>query len=428
MKNQETRLLLRNIDAPDQDTLKGYQARGGYQALAQAVNMSAQQIIEEVTRSGLRGRGGAGFPTGKKWSFIPRDRNQPIYLLCNADESEPGTFKDRILMERDPHLLIEGIIIAALALDCHTAFIYIRAEYAFLIAKLSRAIAEARVAGYLGAKVISKAFALDIIIHKAAGAYICGEETGLIESLEGNRGYPRVRPPYPAYQGYLQSPTVINNVETLCALPWIIERGGAAYAAYGTPKSAGTKLISVSGDVNRPGVYEIEMGFPALDFINHLAGGVRNGNRLKAIIPGGSSVPVLRADELAGVTIDFESLKAAGSMLGSGGMIVIDETEKMPEILQVITDFYAHESCGQCSPCREGTGWASRLLARLLDGAGKSSDLDLLIKIADMMEGKTICALADADAMPIRSFITKFRSEFESLIDKSKPSQPRRWQ
>jgi NADH-quinone oxidoreductase subunit F len=415
-KHQETRLLLRNIDQPNQDRLDGYQERGGYQALAKAVKMSADEITEEVKRSGLRGRGGAGFPTGRKWSFVPRNTGKPIYLLCNADESEPGTFKDRVILERDPHMLIEGIIISCLALDCHTAFIYIRGEYAFLIDKLEQRIKEARSAGYLGERVMDREFPLDIIVHKAAGAYICGEESSLIRSLEGARGYPRVRPPYPAVQGFLLSPTVINNVETLGAIPWIIEQGGAAYASYGTEKSPGTKLISVSGAVNKPGVYEIELGYPLRDFIEEIAGGVPAGRQLKAVIPGGSSVPVLRVDELDGVTIDYESLMKAGTFLGSGGMIVFDDSAKMPVVLQVIANFYAHESCGQCSPCREGSGWAKRILDRLLAGNGKKSDLDLIVNIADMMEGKTICALADADAMPLRSFVKKFRSEFEALL------------
>ncbi|MEW6729702.1 MAG: NADH-quinone oxidoreductase subunit NuoF [Acidobacteriota bacterium] len=423
---QETRLLLKNIDQPGPDRLTGYLAQGGYQALAQAVQMSADQIIEEIKRSGLRGRGGAGFLTGMKWAFVPRNGAKPVYLLCNADESEPGTFKDRVLMEYDPHLLIEGIIISCLALNCHTAFIYIRGEYAFLIDKLVHAIDEARAAGYLGEQVLTRQFPLDIIVHKAAGAYICGEETALIESLEGYRGYPRLRPPYPAVHGLLQSPTVINNVETLCAVPWIIQNGANAYAAYGTQKSSGTKLISISGAVNRPGVYEIEMGFPLHDFIFTIAGGITAGRRLKAVVPGGSSVPVLRADEIENITIDYESMMAAGTMLGSGGMIVFDETAHMPSVLQVIAGFYAHESCGQCSPCREGTGWAKRVLDRLLTGQGLSGDIDLLVRIADMMEGKTICALADADAMPLRSFVKKFRNEFEALLPTSLPTRYQR--
>jgi NADH-quinone oxidoreductase subunit F len=413
---KETRLLLRNIEEPNQDRLDGYKERGGYQALARAVQMSAEEITEEVKRSGLRGRGGAGFPTGKKWSFVPHNTGKPIYLLCNADESEPGTFKDRVLMERDPHSLIEGMIISCLALDCHTAFIYIRGEYAFIIPTLERAIEEARSAGYLGTTVMGREYPLDIIVHKAAGAYICGEESALIRSLEGERGYPRVRPPYPAIQGFLQSPTVINNVETLCGVTWVIANGADAFAAYGTEKSKGTKLISVSGAVNKPGVYEIEMGFPLLTFVERIAGGIQQGRKLKALIPGGSSVPVLRGDELEGVTIDYESMMEAGTMLGSGGMMVFDDETNMPEVLQVIANFYAHESCGQCSPCREGTGWAKRIIDRLFAGQGRQSDLDLLVNIADMMEGKTICALADADAMPIRSFIKKFRSEFEALV------------
>jgi NADH-quinone oxidoreductase subunit F len=395
-----------------------YRERGGYKALEKALAMEPAAIIEEVKTSGLRGRGGAGFPTGMKWGFVPRNSGKPTYLLCNADESEPGTFKDRILMERDPHLLIEGMAIACFALGCHLSYIYLRGEYEFIAHTLQRALDEAYEAGLLGPSVMGKDFALDLYLHLGQGAYICGEETSLIESLEGYRGYPRIKPPFPATHGFLASPTVVNNVETLCALPWIITNGGAAHAAIGTEKSKGTKLFSVSGHVNKPGVYEVDMGYPLLDFINNEAGGIPNGRQLKAVIPGGSSVPVLTAAECDGVLLDYESLLKAGSMLGSGGMIVLDDSTKMPEVLSVIADFYAHESCGQCTPCREGTGWAAKILRNLVAGKGKRTDIDLLLKIADMMEGKTICPLADADVMPIRSFVTKFRSEFEALCDK----------
>ena len=413
-----TKILLANIDKPEQASIAKYRERGGYKALEKALAMEQPALIEEVKASGLRGRGGAGFPTGMKWSFVPRNTNKPTFLLCNADESEPGTFKDRILMERDPHLLIEGMAIACYALNCHLSYIYIRGEYEFVANTQQRALDEAYEAKILGPSVMGKDFALDIFIHLGQGAYICGEETSLIESLEGNRGYPRIKPPFPATHGFLASPTVVNNVETLSALPWIIQNGAAAYAAIGTEKSKGTKLFSVSGHVAKPGVYEVDMGYPLLDFINNEAGGVANGRKLKAVIPGGSSVPVMTAAECEGVLLDYESLLKAGSMLGSGGMIVLDETTSMPETLSVIADFYAHESCGQCTPCREGTGWAAKVLKNIVAGAGKKSDLDLLLKIADMMEGKTICPLADADVMPIRSFVTKFRGEFEALCSK----------
>ncbi|HET8678342.1 MAG TPA: NADH-quinone oxidoreductase subunit NuoF [Blastocatellia bacterium] len=409
------KILLVNIEKPDQTSMAKYRERGGYKALEKALAMEPAAIIEEVKTSGLRGRGGAGFPTGMKWGFVPRNSGKPTYLLCNADESEPGTFKDRILMERDPHLLIEGMAIACFALGCHLSYIYLRGEYEFIAHTLQRALDEAYEAGMLGPSVMGKDFALDLYLHLGQGAYICGEETSLIESLEGYRGYPRIKPPFPATHGFLASPTVVNNVETLCALPWIITNGGAAHAAIGTEKSKGTKLFSVSGHVNKPGVYEVDMGYPLLDFINNEAGGIPNGRQLKAVIPGGSSVPVLTAAECDGVLLDYESLLKAGSMLGSGGMIVLDDSAKMPEVLSVIADFYAHESCGQCTPCREGTGWAAKILRNLVAGKGKRTDIDLLLKIADMMEGKTICPLADADVMPIRSFVTKFRSEFEAL-------------
>ncbi|HZM91220.1 MAG TPA: NADH-quinone oxidoreductase subunit NuoF [Blastocatellia bacterium] len=410
-----TKILLANIDKPEQTSIARYRERGGYKALEKALAMEQPALIEEIKASGLRGRGGAGFPTGMKWSFVPRNTNKPTYLLCNADESEPGTFKDRLLMERDPHMLIEGMVIACYALNCHVSYIYIRGEYEFVAKTQQQALDEAYEAKILGPSIMGKDFALDIFIHLGQGAYICGEETSLIESLEGNRGYPRIKPPFPATHGFLASPTVVNNVETLAALPWIIENGAAAYAAIGTEKSKGTKLFSVSGHVAKPGVYEVDLGYPLMDFINNEAGGIANGKKLKAVIPGGSSVPVLTAAECDGVLLDYESLLKAGSMLGSGGMIVLDDTTSMPETLSVIADFYAHESCGQCTPCREGTGWAAKILKNIVAGAGKRSDVDLLLKIADMMEGKTICPLADADVMPIRSFVTKFRSEFEAL-------------
>jgi NADH-quinone oxidoreductase subunit F len=411
-------ILLVNIEKPGQTSIERYRERGGYRALEKALKMEQSAIIDEVKASGLRGRGGAGFPTGMKWGFVPRNTGKPTYLLCNADESEPGTFKDRILMERDPHLLIEGMAISSFALDCHLSYIYLRGEFEFIAYTLQKALDEAYAAGILGPSVMGRDYALDMYLHLGQGAYICGEETSLIESLEGYRGYPRIKPPFPATQGFLAAPTVVNNVETLCAVPWIIENGAAKYAAIGTEKSKGTKLFSVSGHVAKPGVYEVDLGYPLLDFINNEAGGIPNGRKLKAVIPGGSSVPVLTAEECEGALLDYESLLKAGSMLGSGGMIVLDDSTDMPKVLSVIADFYAHESCGQCTPCREGTGWAARILRNMLAGKGKRSDIDLLLKIADMMEGKTICPLADADVMPIRSFVTKYRDEFEALCSK----------
>jgi NADH-quinone oxidoreductase subunit F len=408
-------IILENIGAPEINTLAGYRNTGGYRALEKALAMEPTAIIDDVKASGLRGRGGAGFPTGMKWGFVPRNTGKPTYLLCNADESEPGTFKDRLLLERLPHMLIEGMAIASYALGCHLSYIYMRGEFGFLERPIERALEEAYEAKILGPSVLGRDYSLDIHLHLGQGAYICGEETSLIESLEGYRGYPRIKPPFPATHGLFASPTVVNNVETLCALPWIIENGGAAYGAIGTEKSKGTKLFSVSGDIAKPGVYEVDMGYPLMDFINNECGGVPGGRKLKAVIPGGSSVPVMMAHECEGVLLDYESLLKAGSMLGSGGMIVLDDSRHMPEVLSVIADFYAHESCGQCTPCREGTGWAAKILRGVVSGKGKRADIDLLLKIADMMEGKTICPLADADVMPIRSFVTKFRSEFEAL-------------
>jgi len=407
------KVLLANIDKPDQVKIEKYRERGGYKALEKTLAMEQSAVIEEVKASGLRGRGGAGFPTGMKWSFVPRNTGKQTFLLCNADESEPGTFKDRLLMERDPHMMIEGMAIAAYALNCHLAYIYLRGEYEFIAYTIQQALDEAYQAKMLGPSVFGRDYSLDIHLHLGQGAYICGEETSLIESLEGYRGYPRLKPPFPAVSGFLASPTVVNNVETLCAVPWIMLNGAAAYAAMGTEKSKGTKLFSVSGHVARPGTYEVELGYPLMDFINNEAGGVTG--RLKAVIPGGSSVPVLTAAECDGVNLDYESLLKAGSMLGSGGMIVFNDSIKMPEVLSVIADFYAHESCGQCTPCREGTGWAAKIMRNLVAGNGKRSDIDLLYKIVDMMEGKMICPLADADVMPIRSFVTKFRAEFEAM-------------
>ena len=408
-------ILLADTDKPELNTLAGYRRHGGYKALEKALKMEPGAVIDEVKASGLRGRGGAGFPTGLKWSFVPRNTGKQTYLLCNADESEPGTFKDRFLLERNPHGMIEGMAIAAYALGCHLSYIYMRGEFGFLEKPVTRALEEAYAAGLLGPSVLGHDYALDMHLHLGQGAYICGEETSLIESLEGYRGYPRIKPPFPAVSGFLASPTVVNNVETLAALPWILENGAAAYAAIGTEKSKGTKLFSVSGHVNKPGVYEVDLGYPLLDFIENECGGIANGRKLKAVIPGGSSVPVLRAQECEGVLLDYESLAKAGTMLGSGGMIVFDDTVKMPEVLSVIADFYAHESCGQCTPCREGTGWAAKVLRNMVAGKGRTSDIDLLLKIADQMEGKTICPLADADVMPIRSFVTKYRDEFEAL-------------
>lgn len=408
------KVLTEHINKPDQHRYDKYVERGGYVALRKALVMKPEEVIDVVKKSGLRGRGGAGFPTGMKWSFVPRNTGKSVYLINNADEGEPGTFKDRVLLEKDPHRTIEGMAIACYALGSHRAYIYIRGEYTESEQRLKAAIEEARAAGIVGTSMLGSGYEFELSTHKAAGAYICGEETALIESLEGKRGYPRLKPPFPAVSGLFKSPTVVNNVETLCAVPWIIEHGAEAYTAMGTEKSPGTKLFSVSGSINKPGTYEVELGFPLEQFIYETCGGIRAGRQLQAVIPGGSSAPVLRADEIKGVNLDFESLAKAGTMLGSGGMIVFDDSVDLTKMLRVIVDFYAHESCGQCSPCREGTGWLSKTIHRLLEGKGRSGDLDLMLDIARGMVGNTICPLADAAAMPTVSFIQKFRPLFEA--------------
>ena len=414
-------LLLRNIELPDSHTLKVYRSAGGYRALEKVLaGMSAEQVIEEVKNSGLRGRGGAGFPTGMKWSFVPKDSPKPKYLICNADESEPGTFKDRVLIERDPHAVIEGTIIAAYAIRAHTAFVYIRGEFAFGSRVLETAIDEAKTAGYLGKSILGSGYDLEVILHRGAGAYICGEETALISSLEGGKGWPKVKPPFPATHGLFGCPTVVNNVETLAALPWIIDRGAAAYAAMGTEKSKGTKLFSVSGHIQNPGVYELEMGYPLQRFLEQDCGGIPNGKKLKGVIPGGASMPVLRADEIAGVRLDYESLQQAGSMLGSGGVIVMDDTTCMVKTAWNIARFFAHESCGQCTPCREGCDWMEKIFRRIEDGQGTMRDLDLILSVSGNIMGNTICPFGDAAAMPAAAFVKKYRAEFEAHVKQQK--------
>jgi len=406
------KVLLKNIDDPGQKQIEVYIRKGGYSVLKKAFSMPPSSIIEEVKKSGLRGRGGAGFPTGLKWSFVPKDAKVK-YLVCNADESEPGTFKDRVIIENDPHLLIEGIIISSYAIGVRTAFIYIRGEFTRGARILEKAISEAYSKGYLGRNILGSGFDLDIVLHRGAGAYICGEETALLESIEGKRGLPRVKPPFPAQVGLFGAPTVINNVETLATVPAIIERGGEWYASLGTPKSCGTKLFSVSGPVKKPGVYEVVLGYPFKNFLEEFAGGMQNGKKLKAVIPGGSSTPVLTADEALKVNLDYESIQSAGSMLGSGGIIVIDEGMCMVKALTILMRFYHHESCGQCTPCREGGGWIYKLLKKLEHGEGSKGDIDVIESVANSVMGRTLCPFGDAFAMPVLSFIKKFRNEFE---------------
>lgn len=415
----EVKYLTEFYHLPEFKTLDGYRAKGGYLDLAKALKMQPQAIIDEVKASGLRGRGGAGFSTGMKWGFLPKN-NEPRYLLCNADEGEPGTFKDRMMMEKAPHQLIEGMIISAFAIGSKKSYIYVRGEYETSISSLLNAIQEAYKAGYLGKNILGSGFDHDMDVYRGAGAYICGEETGMISSLEGLKGQPKLKPPFPAVQGYLKKPTIVNNVETLAAVKYIIRDGASHYKKFGTEKSAGTKLFSLSGNVNKPGNYEVPLGFPLKDMIHGLGGGIKNGRQLKAVIPGGSSAPVLTAAEVEKATLDYECLAQMGTMLGSGAIIVIDDSKCMVECLANLTHFYHHESCGQCTPCREGTGWLDKITKSILSGKGRVEDIDLLIKVADNMKGKTICALSDAAALPVLSFVTKFRDEFEYFVKEGK--------
>lgn len=391
--------------------IETYLKNGGYTAVKKAFSMKPEAVTEEVKKSNLRGRGGAGFPTGLKWSFIPRN-NKPKYLVCNSDESEPGTFKDREIIHKNPHLLIEGMIIAAYAIGASKGYIYIRGEFAREARILEKALHEAAGKKLLGDNILNSGFSFEIKIVRGAGAYICGEETALLESIEGKKGQPRLKPPFPALVGLYGGPTVINNVETLASVPYIILKGAQAYSAIGTEKSTGTKLFSVSGPVKKPGVYEIELGMPFSKFFQEQLGAMKEGETLKAVIVGGSSVPVLTAEEAMKTNLDYESLQAAGTMLGSGGMIIIPQRQCMVEALWILARFYHHESCGQCTPCREGTGWIESILKRILSGKGKNEDLKNLKEISENMMGRTICPLADALAMPVISFVNKFENEF----------------
>jgi len=392
-----------------------YVADDGYVAARKVLtSMTPEQVIDEVSKPNLRGLGGAGFPAGRKWSFVPKDTTKPKFLVVNADEGEPGTFKDRYIMERDPHNLLEGMIIAAYAIDSHKAYVYIRGEYFRSADRLQRAIDEAIDQGWLGKDIQGTGFDLEVVIHRGAGAYICGEETALLTSLEGGKGFPRLKPPFPAISGLFSCPTIVNNVETLACVPFILRNGPEHFADLGTARQGGTRLVCVSGHVVQPGVYEESVGITLRALIEK-AGGVRDGNKLKAVIPGGISAKILTADEID-VAIDFDSLLAAGSMAGSGGVIVMDETTCMVAALGAAAKFFADESCGQCSPCREGTGWVHRILSRILDGKGKVEDLDDLLTITAGMEGNTICVFADAAAWPVQSYIEKFRHEFEEFI------------
>jgi NADH-quinone oxidoreductase subunit F len=411
-------ILTKSIDLPESWTLTSSRAQGGYEAAINAIKQyQPDELIELVKKSGLRGRGGAGFPTGMKWSFVPKNAPKPTYLVCNADESEPGTFKDRLLIERTPHQIIEGMIIASHALRVRTAFIYIRGEMTLGAVRLREAIDEAYAAGCLGKNLLGTGMDLDILLFVGAGAYICGEETALLESLEGKRGQPRLKPPFPATVGLYGCPTVINNVETLCNLPHIVAYGAEWYTAMGTERSPGPRLFSVSGHVKRRGVYELPMGVPLRELIFEHAGGMREGHRVKAVIPGGSSVPVLGAQHLD-VGMDFESLQQAGSLLGSAGVIVMDETTCMVAAALNLLHFYWHESCGKCTPCREGTGWFVKTLHRIEEGHGRLEDIDLLLDVSDNIKGKTFCPFGDAAVTPVESMIKLFRDDFEQHIVK----------
>jgi len=436
MAIKEKKIILKHADKPGYTPdIACYLRHDGYAELKKALSLKPEAIQTEVKASGLRGRGGAGFSCGLKWSFIPKNNAKPVYLICNADESEPGTFKDRQIIHKDPHQLLEGMAITAYAIGAHLAYIYIRGEFPEGARLLERAIDEAKKEGFLGKNVLGSGFDLEVFVHRGAGAYICGEETGLIESLEGKRGYPRIKPPYfPAVLGLYMCPTVVNNVETLCNIKHIIRMGGAGYARLGRPNNTGTRILCVSGDVKRPGYFEFEVGAITMgQLINDVCGGIRDGNRLKAIIPGGSSAKVLRAGDtytirrrkpdgtlesvkvsLEEIPMDFDSLADAGSMAGSGGIIVMDHTRDMVEALANINEFYAHESCGQCTPCREGSLWMQKVTARMLRGDGRPTDPDLLASIAGNIAGRTICAFGEACAWPTQSFIDKFRDEFDA--------------
>ena len=422
-------ILLKNIDVPGLADFQVYRKLGGYTAVEKALKtLTPDQVTDEVKKSGLKGRGGAGFPTGMKWSFIDKQSEKAKYLVCNYDESEPGTFKDRHIGKLNPHQLIEGMILGSYALGATTAYIYIRGELFYVLKIIEKAIQEAYKNGFLGENILGSGYSLDLYCHPGAGAYICGEETALLESLEGKRGNPRIKPPFPAIVGLYGSPTVVNNVETIAALPWIINNGSEAYAAIGIGNSKGTKLISACGHINKPGIYEIELGLPVEEFIysDEYCGGIRNGNKLKAVVAGGSSVPILPASLILKTAageprlMSYESLAdggfQTGTMLGSGGFIVMDHTTCIVKNLLTFARFYRHESCGQCSPCREGTSWMEKILTRIENGQGTMKDIDLLVDIAKHVEGNTICPLGDAAAWPVASAIRHFREEFEEHV------------
>ncbi len=411
----ELRVIRKYVEREDSHTLKSYVSSGGYAALNKALKMDTEEIIEIVKKSGLRGRGGAGFPAGIKWSFVPKDSKKPVYLCCNADESEPGSFKDREILEKDPHQMIEGIIIACYAINSHKAYIYIRGEMPYGAAQIENAIKEAYQRGYLGQNILNSGFDIDISLYRGAGAYICGEETGLLESIEGKKGEPRPKPPFPAQIGLFGCPTIINNVETLACVPHIINNGPEWFAEIGTPKNTGTKIYGLSGCINNPGLYELPLGITAQELIDEYGGGTIGGKKIKAISPGGSSSAILTADQLD-LKLDFDTMAEVGSMLGTAGVTVIDESVSMVKVAQNLAHFYRDESCGQCVQCREGTWWLEKMLREIDEGKGSMEYIDIILDACSQMRGTTICALADGCAMPVASIVTKFRDEFEEHI------------
>jgi len=416
VSDKEVRILSKHFGDPKQRQIDTYVERGGYKSLEKALAMGPDDIVEVVKASGLRGRGGAGFPTGIKWSFMPKEATKPHYLVCNADESEPGTFKDRELIRWDPRQLIEGCLIGAHAIRAQHVYIYCRGEFFETTQVLARALEDAYAKGYVGENILGSGHTIDVTVHAGAGAYICGEETGLMNSLEGRRGEPRIKPPFPAAVGAFGKPSTINNVETLCAIPHIVQNGGEWYRQYGTEKSPGTKLFCVSGHVNKPGNYELPLGFPLIELIEDVCGGMKDGNALKAVIPGGSSVPLINAEEARACKLDYESCVEVGTMLGCASVIVMDETADIVKQVRRMVDFYAHESCGQCTPCREGTSWTAQILRRIESGKGTEDDLDTLMEMTQNMVGTTICVLSDSVAAPVQSSIEKFRDEYLALI------------
>jgi NADH-quinone oxidoreductase subunit F len=414
----EEKVLTQEFGVQNLFEIEVYLRQDGYKSVQKALReMKPAEVMDEVKKASLRGRGGAGFPAGVKWGFVPPNIPKPRYLCVNADEGEPGTFKDRYIMSHNPHLLLEGIIIASYAVGIHGAFIYIRGEYEAVARRLEAAVAEAYEKGYLGKDILGSGFDLDVVVHRGAGAYICGEETALLESLEGKRGHPRLKPPFPASVGLFQCPTVINNVETLANVPVIVSRGADWFLERGLPKDGGTRLFGVSGMVKKPGIYELSMGTKLSAIIYGYAGGMKDGKKLKAVVPGGMSAPVLKADELD-LPMDFDSLVGAGSMLGSAAIIVIDQETPILEVLKTVTKFYSHESCGQCTPCRIGTSWIDKIVRRMAAGKGRREDLDTIVRLASNIKGKTLCPMGDAAALPILSLCQKFRGELEEGLSR----------